>query len=48
MANNKWLILDCNYLCHRAAHSTRDLSYKGVATGVIYGFLRDVLLFQEK
>ena len=46
--NNKWLILDCNYLCHRAAHSIGDLSYKGAKTGVVYGFLKDILFLQEK
>lgn len=32
------LVLDCHYLCHRAFHTTRDLSYQGKVTGVLYGF----------
>lgn len=40
--SKKWLLLDCNYLCHRAKHSTGGLSYGGSATGVIYGFLKEV------
>ena len=43
-----WLILDCNYLCHRAKHSMGGLSYEGTVTGVIYGFLKSVIAFQEK
>lgn len=46
--NNKWLLLDCNYLCHRAAFSMGDLSFKGAATGTIYGFLKDVHNLQSK
>lgn len=42
-----WLLLDCNYLCYRAMHTTGNLSYKEVQTGVIYGFLRDVRSLQE-
>src|SRR5262245_52442795 len=42
-----WLILDGNYLCWRAHHSTGQLSYKGSPTGVIYGFLRDIETLQE-
>lgn len=36
------LILDCHYLCHRAFHAQRDLSFHGIATGVIYGFLKQI------
>lgn len=36
------LILDCNYLCHRAFHSQRGLSWEGKPTGVIYGFLSGI------
>ena len=43
----KWLILDCNYLCHRAKHTTGGLSYENKPTGVIYGFLKTVIFFQE-
>jgi len=43
-----WIVLDCNYLCHRARHSTGHLSYGGTPTGVIYGFLRFIKDFQYK
>jgi len=44
----KWLILDCNYLCHRAKYATPDFSYGGSPTGVIYGFLRFLPMLQEE
>ncbi len=46
--SKKWLILDCNYLCHRAKHTTGGLSYENKPTGVIYGFLKTVISFQEQ
>lgn len=42
-----WLFLDVNYLAHRAYHSTGELTYKEIKTGVIYGVLRDILNLQE-
>ena len=47
MSRKKWLVLDCNYLCHRAKHSTGGLSFNNTPTGVIYGFLKSVSHFQE-
>jgi len=38
----KILIIDSNYLCHRAIHTTGPLSYKGKPTGVIFGFLNQL------
>jgi len=46
--NNTWLILDTDYLCHRARWSMKDLSWKGAATGVVYGVLQSVLHLQER
>ncbi|MBM3302852.1 MAG: hypothetical protein FJY85_23255 [Deltaproteobacteria bacterium] len=46
--NNTWLILDTDYLCHRARWSMKDLSWKGAATGVVYGVLQSVLQLQER
>jgi len=45
--NRVWLILDCNYLCHRAKHAMGNLEFNGNATGVIYGFLHDIINLQE-
>lgn len=43
-----WLVLDANYLCHRARWAMKDLSWKGAPTGVIYGFLQTVLQLEER
>lgn len=43
----KYLILDSNYLCHRTKWSTGGLTYKGDATGVIFGFLNSLAGFQD-
>lgn len=42
----KWLIFDCNYLCHRAKHVFGELSYGDNYTGVTYGFLKDINYYQ--
>lgn len=39
----KYLVIDGNYLGHRARFSHQDLSYKGQDTGVIFGFLSEVI-----
>jgi DNA polymerase-1 len=43
-----WLILDCDYLCYRAFHSTGELAHGGIPTGVIYGFLKEVMSLQDR
>lgn len=43
----KFLLLDCNYLCHRVKHSMAGLNYGGTPTGVIYGFLRYLPALQD-
>jgi len=45
--SRKYLLLDCNYLCHRAKWSTGGLTYDGDAIGVIYGFLKSLSGFQD-
>lgn len=42
-----WLVIDCPYLCWRAHHTLGDLSHKGTRTGVIYGFLRDLIYLKD-
>jgi len=46
--NEQFLILDCNYLAHRAKYVFGDLSHKGSATGVVYGFLKDILNLMKR
>ena len=43
----RWLLLDSNFLTHRALHSMGQLSHNDIKIGTIYGFLRDVVGFQE-
>ena len=43
-----WLILDCNFLCHRAKWAIGDLSHNGEQTGVLFGFLSDVLGLEQQ
>lgn len=40
------LLIDANYLCHRAWHTTGALKHKGLATGVAFGLLRDLDTFK--
>lgn len=42
-----WLLIDCNYLCHRAKHSMKGLAHEGAATGVIFGFLKEISFLME-
>lgn len=37
-----WLVIDSNYLAHRAYHAMKGLSHEGDSTGMLFGFLRDV------
>jgi len=37
-----WLILDGNFLCYRAFHTTGQLSYEDEGTGVLYGVYQTV------
>ncbi len=41
--SNTWLILDSDYLCHRARYALGGLSWDGEPTAIIFGFLRDVI-----
>lgn len=43
----KWLVLDCNYLCHRMFYAMGGLHAEGIGTGVVFGFLREVIALQE-
>lgn len=37
------VVIDSNYLCYRALHTTGGLSYKNIKTGIVYGFLNQLL-----
>ncbi len=36
------LLLDGNFLCHRARHTTNHLEYNGKRIGVLFGFLKEL------
>lgn len=44
---HKLMILDCNGLAHALKHSTKNLSYQGQRTGIMFGFIRTLLKLQE-
>lgn len=49
MPNRTWLLLDCNYLCHRAHHVFGKLSTsRGNATGVVYGVMKDIQILMDE
>jgi len=35
----QWLVIDAPFMCHRAFHSSRDLTHNGRSTSAIFGFL---------
>lgn len=43
-----FLLIDGNYLAHRAHHTFKALSFENAATGVCYGVFKDILSLIEK
>ena len=39
----KKILIDSNYLCHKAKVTTGTLSYNGQPTGIIYGFINQII-----
>lgn len=39
----KWVLFDASWLAHRAMHAMSDLEHDGRPTGVIFGFLQELL-----
>jgi DNA polymerase-1 len=39
---SKYLLVDTNFLCHRAFHTTGELSFRSVRTGVVFGVMREL------
>lgn len=46
--NGPILILDCNFLAHRAFHSMPNLTAGDVSTAVPFGFLRELVALQDR
>lgn len=42
------LVIDVSYMCHRAFHTTRSLSHKGIKTGVTFGFLKSIGILKDE
>ena len=42
------IIIDCPFICHRAIHTMNALSYEEEHTGVLFGFLMQVLSFAKE
>ena len=42
------LVIDSNFLCHRAIHTMGALSYEDSKTGVLFGFLMQILSYAKE
>lgn len=42
-----WLVLDSTYLCYRAYYAMGHLMHGDVRTGVLYGFMNDIINLQD-
>lgn len=42
------VVVDANYICYRAFYSTGSLSAGGRATGVVFGFMREVRALEDR
>ena len=46
---NTWLIIDSDFMCHRAMHSFgNELHHEDVKTGIVFGYLRMMQLLEER
>lgn len=43
-----WLAIDTHFLCHRAFHTAKDLSWKGEPSGVVFGFLKSIISLKDE
>lgn len=43
-----WLVIDVSYMCHRAFHTAKHLSWGGKPTGVVFGFLKSIGLLKQE
>lgn len=44
----RWCVIDANYLCRRAYYAVGELQFGDAYTGVIFGFLRDIISLQDR
>ena len=43
----KLVVIDSNYICHRVRHTMKGLSFKGLPTNIIFGFLKEIKTLSE-
>jgi DNA polymerase-1 len=44
----KWLIIDAPYIAHRNFHALKHLPASDIGTEVVFGFMHDIIRFQER
>ena len=42
------LLIDCNYICHVSQFSIPEMTFNGMHTGVIYGFMKKIIEYSQK
>jgi len=48
VAEDRIILVDSNYLCHYAMHRFRGYQYNGNGTGVVFGFLKQLLVLSRQ
>jgi len=48
MIETPLIVVDSNYLGHRAKHAMRGLAHGGADTGVVFGFMNDILSLAQR
>ena len=46
--SDHWVLIDTSYMCYRHFFQMRKLSHDGIATGVLFGFMRDLVALKEQ
>lgn len=47
-AGMKSIIVDSHCICHKEKHAKKDLAFEGVGTGVIFGFMLEILKLSKR
>jgi 5'-3' exonuclease len=42
------LVIDSHFLCYRAFHTAKELTHRGKATGVVFGFLKSISSLKDE
>lgn len=46
--DEKWLLIDSNYICHYIKYKMSYLTHRGIQTGIIFGFFREILSLSKR